>query len=89
MLQSDYHLASIMMDMKVDEILLQAETDRLLHQAGVGRRGWLSRQGCWLLSRLGCGLVALGQRLQQIDVPQSLSFGSAQVEGGHRALRRE
>lgn len=89
MLQSDYHLASILMDMKVEEILLEGETHRLLHQVGVSRRGWLSRQGCWLLGRLGCGLVALGQRLQQVEVPQSLSFGSAQVRGGHRALRGE
>lgn len=89
MLQSDYHLASILMDMKVEEILLEGETHRLLHQVGVSRRGWLSRQGCWLLSRLGCGLVTLGERLQQIDVPQPLSFGSAQMDGGRRALRGE
>jgi hypothetical protein len=57
--------AQWLMEMRVEEALRTAELNRWLREAGIQRRGWLSRQGCWLLCQLGRLLVVLGQYLQK------------------------
>ena len=49
--------------------LRQAETRRLLRQAGNDRRGRPSRPVCRLLAGLGHLLVALGRRLERYEMP--------------------
>lgn len=49
------------------DLLREAETYRLLRQAGIGRPGWPSRQVRWLLFRLGHVLVILGRRLERYE----------------------
>ena len=71
------YLFKMMMDMKVEETLREAETRRLLRQAGIDRRGWLLRQGCWLLCGVGRLMVILGQRLQQYGASQPVTLESA------------
>ena len=77
MVQGDSRLFRVMMDMKVEETLREAETRRMLRQSGIDRRGWLLRQGCWLLCGVGRLLVILGRRLQQYEASQSVSLESA------------
>lgn len=63
--------------------LQKAETYCLLPQTGVDhQQGWLSRQACWLLSRLGYRLVTLGQRLERYGVPPTASSGEAPRASG-------
>ena len=77
MVHGDPYLFKALMDMKVEETLREAETRRMLRQASIDRRGWLLRQGCGLLCRVGRLLVILGQRLQEYDASQSVSLESA------------
>ena len=77
MVYGDPNLFKVLMDIKVEETLREAETRRLLHEAGIDGRGWLLRQGCWLLCQVGRLLVNLGQRLQQYDASQPVSLESA------------
>jgi hypothetical protein len=58
------------------DLLREAETYRLLRQAGIGRPGWSSRQVCWLLSRLGRVLVVLGRRLERYEGSPATSPGN-------------
>ena len=81
MVQGDPFLFKVMMDMKVEETLREAETRRLLRQASIDRHGWLFRQGCWLLCQAGRLLVILGRRLQEYGTSQSVSLETAKVSG--------
>ena len=51
----------------------RAETERVLREAGVDRRGWVAFLLCRLLRGLGCLLVALGHRMQVVDGPPAAS----------------
>jgi hypothetical protein len=70
----DPFTAQLLMEMRVEERLRRAEIDRQVREAGVRRRGWLSRQGCWLLCQVGRLLVAVGARLQERYQVPSLSL---------------
>jgi hypothetical protein len=58
------------------DLLREAETYRLLRQAGIGRPGWSSRQVRWLLSSLGHVLVILGRRLERYEGSPAASPGN-------------
>jgi hypothetical protein len=58
------------------DLLREAETYRLLRQAGIGRPGWSSRQVRWLLSSLGHVLVTLGRRLERYEGSPAASPGN-------------
>lgn len=64
---------------KLPVILARAEEHRLLSEAGLIRRPWLSCQVCRSLSRLGHLLVTAGQRLEQRYAPMTLSRASEPV----------
>jgi len=64
---------------RVRNCLREAERHRLLHEAGVDERGWLSSRFCRLLSRLGRLLVALGQWLEHYEVPSAEADVASQV----------
>lgn len=83
MLHANYALAKRIADMRVEEALRWAETHRLLREAGIDQRGWLSRQACWLLGQLGHLLVALGRRLERYG----LSRDPAQFRAEARQAR--
>jgi hypothetical protein len=72
MTHMDFRSARAVMDMRVDEAQQQAEARHLRRRHGVRQPDWLPRQGCWLLCQLGHLLVALGERLEQYGLPQSL-----------------
>ena len=57
-------------DQRRQEAVQVAENWRQLRLARKQRPTWVTRQGCWLLCRLGRLLVALGQRLQAYAPPQ-------------------
>ena len=61
------------------EAIHQAETWRMLRQANWNRRGWLLRQNCRLLCRLGRGLVRMGLWLQRQGTPEGSARAGASV----------
>jgi hypothetical protein len=65
------------------DLLREAETYRLLRQAGIHRPGWLSRQICWLLYRLGHVLVILGRRLERYEGSPAASSGNHSAMAKH------
>jgi hypothetical protein len=65
------------------DLLREAETYRLLRQAGIGRPSWPSRQVCWLLSRLGHVLVILGRRLERYEGSPAASSGNHSAMAKH------
>jgi hypothetical protein len=65
------------------DLLREAETYRLLRQAGLFRPGWLSREVCWLLSRLGHVLVILGRRLERYEASPAASPGNHSAMAKH------
>jgi len=71
----DDDLAQRIVTAQIEDRMRRLETRRLLREAGIDSRGWLSRRGSWVLCQLGCLLVALGRRLQQCDLPQALPLG--------------
>jgi hypothetical protein len=77
MLHIDPVIAEILMEGAVAERLHEAEVYRLLRQTKARRSSWWFRQSCWLLSRFGHLLVALGRRLQQYGSAQPVSLEPA------------
>ena len=71
-----YDLVKRVAEMRVEDALHRAEVRRLLCEAGIDDRGWITRQGCWLLCQVGHGLVALGHRLEQYASASGLPAGS-------------
>jgi hypothetical protein len=69
---SHFFLTEQETEMKVQEALREAGRRRLLREARIDQRGWLPRQGCRLLCRMGRLLVTLGQQLQRLGPPQTL-----------------
>lgn len=65
MIQTSTYEAQLMMRMLVEERHREADRQRLLRQVKSDRPGGLSLQGLRFLHRLGCLLIALGQRLLQ------------------------
>jgi hypothetical protein len=63
MILPHYDLVMRITEQQIKDRLQKAERRRMLRQAGLGQRGWMSLKVCWLLYRLGSLLVALGQRL--------------------------
>ena len=78
---TNHFLIAQMVDMRLEEELRQAETRRLLREAGIDRRGWLARPGCWLLCQVGRLLVALGRRLEQYGLHGSLKLDGKVASG--------
>lgn len=74
-------LAQQIVKAHIEDRMRRLETHRLLCQAGIDDRGWLSRRGSWVLCQLGRLLVALGRRLQQCDLPQALPL-EGKMTGG-------
>jgi hypothetical protein len=62
---NDLRLAEARREMRDEAALRLARSQTLLRQAGVQQPGWLARQGCGLVCRLGRLLVALGSRLER------------------------
>lgn len=60
-------VAQRIMDERVRDCLHKAEKHRMLQEAGIDQRSWLSRQICWSLACLGRVLVSLGRRLQRLE----------------------
>ena len=54
---------------RLPDVLAKAEQNRLLREAGLMRRPWLSCQICRSLWRLGRLLVTAGQRLERRYAP--------------------
>ena len=63
MILPHYDLVMWITEQQIKDNLQKAERRRMLRQAGLDQRGWMSLKACQLLYRLGCLLVALGQRL--------------------------
>jgi hypothetical protein len=61
---------------KLPVVLAKAEEHRLLSEAGLIRRPWLSCQVCRSLWRLGHVLATAGQRLEQRYAPVTLQRAS-------------
>ena len=61
---------------KLPVVLAKAEEHRLLREAGLIRRPWLSCQVCRSLWRLGHVLATAGQRLEQRYAPVTLQRAS-------------
>jgi hypothetical protein len=76
MLSTDLRAVNALMDMRLDEVQQQAESRNLRQQAGLAERGWLYEQSCWLLCQAGQVLTTLGQRLEQIGLPESFPIES-------------
>jgi hypothetical protein len=68
MLYPDPYVAKLIVEERMRDVLREAEAHRLLRQAGIGQRGWLSRQAGRLLFSLGDLLVGLGRRLERYEV---------------------
>lgn len=66
----DYGLNVQLLVYRVEEARHQAADEALCRGLRPVRPGRLSRSGGRLLSRLGRGLVALGQRLEEPGLPQ-------------------
>lgn len=60
-------VAQRIMEERVRDCLRKAKTRRMLREAGIDQRSWLSRWACRLLACLGHLLVSLGQRLQRFE----------------------
>jgi hypothetical protein len=60
MSQHDFPFGERLMQLRVEEEQRQAEMSRLRHEAGHVQQGWLSRQRCSLLCRLGRLFGSLG-----------------------------
>ncbi len=58
---------------KLPAVIAKAEQHRLLAEAGLIRRPWLTCQVCRSLWRLGRMLVTAGQRLEQRYAPPALN----------------
>jgi len=58
------------------------ERERVLREAGVDQRGWVTFLACKLLRGMGCLLVAVGRRLQLVDrSPATSPVRMAKVSG--------
>jgi hypothetical protein len=68
----DFRLSRDLMYIHRERLQRRAETCSLLRQAGLLEPNWLHRLRCWLFCQLGRGLVALGKRLEQRSVPESV-----------------
>jgi hypothetical protein len=71
--QNDYLMQREYLDYRVDALAEDARQRRLLSDAGIVRRPWLSCQVCRSLWRLGHLMVTAGHRLEQRYAPMSLS----------------
>ncbi len=67
----------------IQELLHQAETERLLREAGVCTHTWLHRQSCRWLYGLGRLLVGLGQRLQRVGLPPAVTMERSMSTGSY------
>ena len=71
MITPDYGLNVQLLVYRVEETRQQAAEDALCHNLRPVRPSRLSRTGGRLLTRLGQGLLALGQRLERPARPQT------------------
>jgi hypothetical protein len=71
MLSTDLRAVNALMDMRLAETRQHAAFRNLRQQAGLAEQDWLHQQRCWLLCQVGQMLTTLGQRLEQIEIPES------------------
>ena len=50
-----------------DNAYREAEKLRMLRQAGLIKPGKLQKGCCWIIARMGHGLVTLGRRMERMD----------------------
>ena len=62
-------MAKRIAEQRIANNLKEAETRRLLREAGMDPRSRVSRQVRRFLSRLGRALVSLGRRLERYEIP--------------------
>jgi hypothetical protein len=74
-------MTKALMDMRAREAERKAAAIRLLEEAGIERRGGLSRHGYRLLYQLGHLLVTLGERMLRYRVPSTLTLESRVANG--------
>jgi hypothetical protein len=67
---ANLELSKLVEDARRADERRQAEHWRLLRRVRGDHRGWLSKQGCWLLCQLGRMLVRVGRRLERYGAPQ-------------------
>jgi hypothetical protein len=72
MTYQDFRLSKELVLMHGERLQRRAETRSLLRQAGLMQPSWLDHQRSWLLCQLGRGLVAMGKRLEQHGLPESV-----------------
>jgi hypothetical protein len=70
----DYISARALMNMHLEKRQLWGEEIVMRQQTGLTPPGWLSRQRCRLMCRLGKALVSMGERLVRSSLPQPLSL---------------
>jgi hypothetical protein len=75
-------VAQRIMEERARDGLRKAETRRLLLEAGIDRRGRLSRWTYRLVAGLGCLLVSLGRRLQRLEESPRPAPGPARRTSG-------
>jgi hypothetical protein len=76
LLSSDLWTVNALMDRRMAEARQDAELFKLRQQAGQAEKGWLHQQRCRLLCQAGQLLTALGQRLEQVGLPESFPIES-------------
>jgi len=81
MLYINDYLAKKIAAMRVEEARRRLEVRCLLREAGIDRRGWVSRQSSWALCQLGRLLVALGRRLERYGLPPAMSLEGQRAGG--------
>jgi hypothetical protein len=71
--QNDYLIQRDVIDYHVDALMEDTRQRRLLHDAGLAHRTWLTCQVCRSLWQLGHLLVTTGLRLERRYAPARLS----------------
>lgn len=77
MIHGDLYCAEKTMHRRLQDERHNFEALRLSRKArlaGALPQGWMARQGCWLLCQMGRLLVAMGLRLEQYGLTQTLSL---------------
>ena len=71
MCYQDFGIAETLMKLKQRDAQRQAERSYLISIAGIARSQQSPKQGFHLVHQMGRSLSALGQRLEQVGLPQT------------------
>jgi hypothetical protein len=77
----DYISARALMNMHLEKRQRWGEEIVMRQQTGLTSPGWLSRQRCRLMCRLGKALVSMGEQLIRSSLPRSLSLKGEMSRG--------